>query len=481
MKQRLEFLRLLVRKILIRLRLVSATKRTGRLLISEAEHAERMIVPAVESIHEVEPLSQRPAYFHRLLRGLLQIDLASGVWRFAMAVRRCVPVMIKRAALLVVRPFARVALAPYKERVVKLQQKNKRLVRELSKVETYDYGSYRLGVEKWADRWDSDIRRRVLMFAVSDYSGSFFKWAEALNSHSDYSARLICLHPHQYGYSNDLIIPSPYLDPEGINTLIEEADIIHIKDETGFFLHTNDMPPQLFKRSGKPIVYTAYGGYMRKYRNDMRFRKFVNDFDARIAMTPDLNYDWFDGHFIPHAIDTDYHLYSWSDGLRLAHSPSTMARKGTDDLIEAIKGLPIELDLITNVSFQECIARKRLANLFFDQAGTEIQSRMGNSTVIGWYGNSAIEAAVYGIPTIAHLSSQAFAGAKRSGNDVSSICEIINTERGPTEIRKTLASYIELSSEERQCKSNQTRAWIERFHSYRTCAAKLSQVYQSLV
>ena len=248
-----------------------------------------------------------------------------------------------------------------------------------------------------------------------------------------------------------------------------------------FFLNTNNLPPDLFDGFDKPKIYTAYGGYMRKLSGDEQFRQYVKGFDARISMTPDLNYDWFDGFFIPHAIDSDRFQYSWRDGRVLAHSPSTKERKGTDDLVAAVNGLGIEFDLISGVSHEECVSRKSSANLFFDQAGREIQERLGINTVIGWYGNSALEAAVFGIPTIAHLSEHAYDGAARAGRDIRDSCAILNTPLGSAGIRRTLEAYFLQGADGRAELSRRTRRWIEEFHSYQACADELGKVYRGLL
>lgn len=356
----------------------------------------------------------------------------------------------------------------------KLTKEVRSLRAELAKVPRYSYGSYTQGRGDWAQKWEVSSGRRILFYAYKDYSGSFYKWADALNRHTPYAVRLAALQSHPYKYSYDLILPH---DDTHLTQLASEADLIHIKDETGFFDHGNGLPPDIFTRTGKPLIYTAYGGMSRKHADDQRFRAHVSSFDDRVALTPDLNHDWFNGHFVPHAIDTEEYTYSWRNGNVLAHSPSNQNRKGTPELIKAISGLDMEFDLISGVAFEECIARKRVANLFFDQAGAENKRKLGVDTVIGWYGNSAIEAAVFGIPTIVHLSQAAFEGARRAGKDIEQSCAFINTPRGTDGIRNTLVDWLRMPLDERTDLSVRTRRYIEEFHSYESCAAALSAVY----
>lgn len=372
-----------------------------------------------------------------------------------------------------------------KDVLVALQRDKKLLLRELRKATLHRYGSYTPGIAAWEARWDRSPGRRILFYAFRDYAGSFVKWAEAINRHSEFAVRMVVFDRHEYEYDNDLVMPAPNLPRQGeieIERLCEEADLIHIKDEHGFFTGANELPSDLFEKHGKPLIFTHCGGYARKYCEDPKYRTFVQKrFRARVAMTPDLNYDWFDGVFIPHAIDSDHCPYSWTIGRRLAHSPSTAERKGTADLLAAVDGLEVEFDLISGVPHEECLRRKRQANLFFDQAGREIEQRLGTSAIVGWYGNSALEAAVYGIPTIAHLSDQAFQGAARAGKDIRERCAIINTPLGKDAVRATLERYLALSSEDQVALSLTTRRWVEEFHSYEVCAHELAKLYRSLL
>ncbi|WP_019170627.1 glycosyltransferase [Pseudaminobacter salicylatoxidans] len=272
-------------------------------------------------------------------------------------------------------------------------------------------------------------------------------------------------------------------DRSRFQELVDEADIIHIKDEIGFFVGNNRLDKSIFNKSGKPRIYTAYGGQMRKYQSNEAFREYVMSHDARIALTPDLNYEWFNAALVPQAIDAEKNKVLWRDGRKLMHSPSTQIRKGTPDLLKAIEGLDIDFELIHGLPYEECIARKKKANLFFDQAGREITEFLGIDTIIGWYGNAAIEAAVHGIPTIAHLSEEALDGGERAGYDnIRSKCGILNTPFGAEGIRKTISEFFfDASPSDRAEISSRTRKWVENFHSHKAVGEALSRVYNRLI
>lgn len=358
----------------------------------------------------------------------------------------------------------------------------RRLHQQVMNAPMYRYGSFTPGRLDWEAKWDLSPGRRILIYCLRDY-GSLYRWAEAINECTTYAARLVSFYPHPYGFPLDLLMPYPDVTERSkFQDLVSEATVIHEKHELAFFDGKNRLNEAHFAASGKPRIYTAYGGQMRKFQNVPDFRKYVHSYDYRVALTPDLNYDWFDGVVVPQAIDANQNVYSWEDGRLLAHSPSTPKRKGTSDLLEAVAGFDIELDLITGVSFEESIRRKGQSSLFFDQAGRELEEFLGVTTVIGWYGNSAIEAAVHGIPTIAHLSPEAFEGADRAGrSDIRIQCGIINTPRGADGIRQTLQDYFDRSEQERQEISLKTRRWVEEFHSYEAVGEALSKVYDSLI
>lgn len=312
------------------------------------------------------------------------------------------------------------------ELLTPLRRQNRMLQKELSKIETYVYGSYILGRQDWQERWDARPRKRVLLFAPVDASGSFYKWTDAINRHTDFAARLVTLYRHKHDYALDLLLPFPDLDERsGFDQICSEADIFLVKDEPGFFTGSNLLPSDLLSKWGKPQIFTAHGGYMRKLGQDVEFQRFVQSYDAHLAMTPDLNYEWLRGEYIPHAIDTDTLSFSWTDSRIVAHSPTRSEdpeKKGTHFFHAALASLAGEpdwvdwqADLITDVSYQDCLARKSRAAIFFDQAGEHTERAFGVQQVIGWYGNSAIEAMTFGIPTIAHLSQDALDGAARSG------------------------------------------------------------------
>jgi hypothetical protein len=387
-----------------------------------------------------------------------------------------------RSAVKRVLPWlVRARQAPRLERELeKERQAHDRLRRHVRTLPRHEWGSLTPGVDAWSERWRERTGRRVLLFARKDYGGSLMRWAEALNTHTDWAARHVVLFPHEYRYPLDLVYtPELATSEDGLSSLVADASAVHVKDET-LVEDRREFPKDFFAAFDVPLVFQQYGGFARAYADLPAYRAFVGTFAARIALTPDLNFDWFDGAIVPQAIDVARYPYAWHDGRRLAHSPTSEERKGTSDLRRAVEGLDVELDIISGVSYDESVERKASCNLFFDQAGREQVSDLRTDRVIGWYGNSALEAAVRGIPTIAHLSEDAFAGGARAGLDLRRRCAIVNTPLGSDGIRETIEAYFRLTPEEREALSHRTRAWVEEFHSYEATGAALAAVYDSV-
>jgi hypothetical protein len=375
--------------------------------------------------------------------------------------------------------------AKRRQRMAGLREERKRAIRqatllrrELEKARLSRYGAYGAGVEGWEQRWDERPGRRVLLYAQVDAAGSLFRWGEAINRHTPYAARMACFQLNPFNYPTDLVFPDPRVGPSGFAELVAEASLIHVKDEQGF--PGGEGPGgRAVLATDKPVVFTHYGRWARLKASDPDYRRAVGRCAARVATTPDMCFDWFDGRWIPLPIDTERFPYEWRDGRVVAHSPSRPERKGTAEFMEAASTLPCEVELIQGVSHSECLERKARCNLFFDQAGWD-PPRFGGRPA-GNYANSGLEAAVRGIPTIAHLSEEFFEGALRGGKDLRADCLIINTPLGVDGIRATLRRWLEAPAEERERHSRQTRAWVERVHSYRAVAADLAAVYDGVL
>ncbi len=125
------------------------------------------------------------------------------------------------------------------------------------------------------------------------------------------------------------------------------------------------------------------------------------------------------------------------------------------------------------------MVRKQHAGLFFDQAGRHRVLDLGIEDIIGWYGNAAVEAMAFGIPTVAHLSQSACEQAAAAGADLSDN-PVINIARDRRSMIDAFRDYAGGSFEHRAEISRKTRAYAESFHGNEACAKRLAAIYANL-
>jgi hypothetical protein len=365
-----------------------------------------------------------------------------------------------------------------------LRVDNLALRRQLERALGYRYGSFTPGIDGWDERWASCRGRRVLFLAFTEMGGSLLAWAEALNRCTDHAARVVVFRTHPWFHRADLVLPRPDLAESGLAELLAEADVVHLKDERGFFDGSNGLPRELYRREGTPVVFTLYGSWARRLQDEPAFRAFVSGFDARMVTTADLLFPWLDGALVPFAVDVRSVEPCWRDGSLLGHAPSRRALKGTADLLAAYEQvgteLGLELELIEGVSHRDCLERMRRCSLYFDQAAVDAEAGDGGR-VIGVYGKAAVEAAAFGIPVVAHLSPAFHEACRRGGKArLAERCPFVDTPLGPDGIAATLCSWAARPAGERAALSARTRGWVEEFHSFEAVARDLVAVYDQL-
>jgi hypothetical protein len=164
-----------------------------------------------------------------------------------------------------------------------------------------------------------------------------------------------------------------------LKELIEWCDVLNIHDD-GDLLIPKGSP-------GRPIVQTYHGTYYRKQWKQLNRR------DKRLGYKPTvltLDLARFGPIWIPRPIHSLAQFWAPDEQFRVCQAPSKRAKKGTDLVVKAAKGLPIKLDIIERMSNYECLHRKFKAHVLIDQVGP----------VAYGYGTNAIEAWSIGMPVI---------------------------------------------------------------------------------
>jgi len=312
-----------------------------------------------------------------------------------------------------------------------------------------------------------------------DYAGSGYRIVEAVNLNSKTFAEYFVYapvatppnlkrHPALFVLDKDkLYMPSQ--TGERLHTLFNDADIIHFKGDDppdSYYMKELAVTPRktivtvhgsMFRRGGVESVCMPIGE-LKEYESA----------DLRTIGDPTLNYEGFDCIFTQIPYPTHEFERTWSNRKPaiIAHSPSTKDKKGTDKFEEAIEmlkavGYDVESDIIHNVSHSECLKRKSEATIFFDQSEC------------GWYGNSAVEAMAFGIPTLAYIAPEAYKGAQGKIDKMPPL-DCGNTSESIFKALKDIldGDMVELS--------NQMRKWAVDFHSYKTVGEMWSKIYKGL-
>lgn len=327
----------------------------------------------------------------------------------------------------------------------------------------------------------------ILMLSRHDYAGSGWRICEAVRRHGSHRILHVRSHKHKYGYSTDCDISESTADElSELKSKIHSADLRHFKGDD---LPTQDWDGiQLPKVS--PCVITVGGSAFRRRRSlhglsseerrveckiaqeKYEIASYRSCADARVALTPDLNYPCLNGVWIPAPIDVSKDEYSFTtpnSEIVIGHSPSHRLKKGTDNIlipaVETLKknGFNIKLEIIEGVSHKEAVARKRQVHLFWDQAR------------VGAYGNSALEAMRFGIPTMCWIAPKTIEQAHGRLDD----CPIVNFEPTP----ESCASVLEciLNRETLTNLSYETINWTQKTHGYETVGKQYSDLYDSII
>jgi hypothetical protein len=218
-----------------------------------------------------------------------------------------------------------------------------------------------------------------------DTGGQAIRFKEAFERLTPHSMTCMRASDTYMDYPQDL----PWSWPRA-QDLYDAADVVH--------LHNHLAPlARLDHGEGKRILLQQHGTIFRtghveiaKAARDLGIPIVVSTLDL-LPLEPDLQ--WLPA---PHDIKALAAIrkanYRPGDTIRIGHAPTDRLIKSTDKVISAVAslakaGLPVELVLIENRNWTDCLALKATCDLFVDQL------------ILG-YGNNAIEAWGMGIPVI---------------------------------------------------------------------------------
>ncbi|MGZ4386497.1 MAG: hypothetical protein ACXVZO_06180 [Gaiellaceae bacterium] len=147
----------------------------------------------------------------------------------------------------------------------------------------------------------------------------------------------------------------------------------------------------------------------------------------------------------------------------IVHAPSSSGRKGTEHVVAACEGLPVELEVIQGLPNAQALERYRAADIVVDQLRA------------GWYGVFAIEAMALGKPVVTFLHEDAVRRTEEAfGIEVPIVSA---TAEG---LRETLGALVEAGPAEWRRRGEASRAYVERVHDSERMADRLLEIYGRL-
>lgn len=220
---------------------------------------------------------------------------------------------------------------------------------------------------------------KILLGGDCDNGGGSYWLADAINKYTPHKAKAV------RGYQSYLDYPHHILGikPKEMYHLVKWADVIHIRDR----LPAADL-------HNKAVVITYTGKIFRKCSRAVT--KAIAAGWIVCVVTPDMTgyCNKHKAHWLPNPRESMAHLWRPARGFLLCQAPTSRSAKHTEVVIKAAKLAGVKLDVIEQISYQECVKRKARARVTVDQL------KYG-------YGNNAIEAWALGMPVIS--------GAKQPG------------------------------------------------------------------
>jgi hypothetical protein len=243
--------------------------------------------------------------------------------------------------------------------------------------------------------------------------------------------------------------------------LLPKTDVFHFY--FGWTLLPKFLQFPLLRATGRKSVYHFLGSDIRgKTDAQLAYRRqadacIVGSYDA-ILWVPEA-------HVVPPGIDLGgIDAVPPADRERplVVHAPSSRARKGTDHVIEACEGLPVDLEIVEGLHHDEAFARYQAADIVVDQLNA------------GWYGIFAIEAMALGKPVLTFLHDEAVERTEQAFNVEVPLVPITKET-----LRDRIAA-LAADPDERARVGAASRAYVEHVHDADRIADRLIEIYAGL-
>lgn len=240
---------------------------------------------------------------------------------------------------------------------------------------------------------------------------------------------------------------------------LEDFEVIHYDGGLDFFRDAR--VAKRWKREGKKIVCHYMGSDLRvrgidRQMDELSDLNLTNESD-HLLLHPDIHYI-----FIPFDVSEYPVRTQENERLRIIHSPSNRATKGTELILpvmeRVMKERDVEFLLVEGKPHHEVIRIKQTCDLAIEQ--------VGNFGGTG-YGRNSLETLAMGIPTITEMTPDYLAWLPENPF-------ILAT---PETLFERIIEVID-TPELRRTKAREGRAWVEKYHSFESVNARLMQLYR---
>ena len=378
------------------------------------------------------------------------------------------------------------------------------ILRELDLLKTYTNES----IVNQNSRLDS---KKISILTLQNYGGSAGNFSLALTEKGNNNVK--CIDFRKGGHPYDFNNSTCFYNEIGANTsFVESSDIIHLKGD--FPAKKYKCIHETLKRTNKEIHITFDSSICRENLknfplllthkdiglwNKKKTNSYIDSYVEYLKANLFFKYNSTKEHifneikseshlykksiitacllpsldqinnysFIPHCFKSSYSEPNNNSEIVITHSPSNnLSKKGTVFIEHAIRLLQEKYNIkyirLHNMSNAKVLSYKKKSTLFIDQC------------IIGWYGNSLVEAISYGIPSCAYISSYSMEVFKRNYPTVEN--PIINILPNCTDIYNKIESFLI----NKNCNDirMKTIAYFNKVHSFDSSKKLLTNFYK---
>lgn len=252
---------------------------------------------------------------------------------------------------------------------------------------------------------------RVAFIGDRDHAHCAHRTAYALRC-AGVESRVTILHPHPFGYDSEPCVDSLGGRDAAMASLVQFLS----GSRNPWVFTTGDGSYDLFEEAVDRLLESGIAPRLGALHVGSSFRNrpgYFNQQDRRLGVrlrvvsadSMDLCCPASDGYTVPYLHSLPPRpkpaIRDLGSVLSVAHSPSRRSTKGTDAVIRVVtalidEGLPLTLNLIEGVSYEECSRLRSKSDVFVGQLNPKI----------GGFGYSSVEAASEGLVPIASLKNR---------------------------------------------------------------------------